>query len=597
MGLLGKIFAKETKLNRKGASLLSKGRYDEAMEYFEKALEIDPNNSTTLGNKSLVLNEIGRINLNNQEYDKTMELFNEALILIDKSLEIDPKSKWALGIKTNILNSIDFTSGILDKIEKAKGTHKKPSKISNSDLDEKEYLEDVNSLLNEIIYSEESYILGDTSQDERIERLVKIGESAIVPIKKSIIQAIPLARSIGEFENMGLLCEAIGKIGGEDAFESLRYFASLDSNIFEYKFVRIGAIKGLSNIKNDNVIEFFNKIKNNPDDPQIQIITKMDSRIMEIIDDTFDSKESKISQNRIKNLNEPIICPNCESENIEKAKFCAECGNIIDSEEKNNEIEYDKKALMEYWKFNAHNWWEANSPEYPVCDACSKPLTLEDSYYFARWMRCNSCAENMLKDWDGVGNDPNYFSNGELKKALTFYETMDVTKEYKYGSYIGKLLDKGLAEKCGNGYKLTDDGVLYIDGQFCSIRDCPEHPDNMEDLEKATKGRYIGLNFEEMTLLASIYLDEDLTNYIIECTNKLGLDRWDNGAIMRLAGSLAHGVRHNSGAKGIRINDNVMLTKESMAVFKKHINLNTKNMDKDLQLLVKTVIDNYKNFN
>lgn len=158
--------------------------------------------------------------------------------------------------------------------------------------------EDINSLLNEII-SDDNFITGDKSQDERIERLVKMGETAVYPIKETINYSFSSSRSRHEFENMGLLCEAIGKIGGESAFESLKYFANLNSNIFEYKFIRIGAIKGLSYLDDENVIEFFNKIKNNPDDAESRLITDLDPQINQIIKNTLNKNQSQLSQNPV----------------------------------------------------------------------------------------------------------------------------------------------------------------------------------------------------------------------------------------------------------------------------------------------------------
>lgn len=94
------------------------------------------------------------------------------------------------------------------------------------------------------------------------------------------------------------------------------------------------------------------------------------------------------------------------------------------------------------------------------------------------------------------------------------------------------------------GYKVTDDGLLYIDGMF-GRRDCSEHPNQWAELMAVSRGRTISLNANELAVLAAIFLGEQLTSHVIDCAEKMGFEKWINGTLFDLAGSLAHGVRHS----------------------------------------------------
>ena len=67
---LGKEYGQE------GATLLALGRYEEAIVYFDKALEIDPNDTMALYNKGTALLALGRS--------------EEAIVCFDKAIQINP---------------------------------------------------------------------------------------------------------------------------------------------------------------------------------------------------------------------------------------------------------------------------------------------------------------------------------------------------------------------------------------------------------------------------------------------------------------------------------------------------------------------------
>jgi len=68
-------------LVEQGNSLLNEGKFEEALGFFEQALLLDQKNPELWNYKGVALRSIGR-------YDEAIECFN-------KSLEIDPRDKTA----------------------------------------------------------------------------------------------------------------------------------------------------------------------------------------------------------------------------------------------------------------------------------------------------------------------------------------------------------------------------------------------------------------------------------------------------------------------------------------------------------------------
>ena len=68
-------------LVEKGQSLMTDGKFDDALGYFEQALLLNQNDPDLWNNKGVALRSLGR-------YEESMECFN-------KSLEIEPRDKFA----------------------------------------------------------------------------------------------------------------------------------------------------------------------------------------------------------------------------------------------------------------------------------------------------------------------------------------------------------------------------------------------------------------------------------------------------------------------------------------------------------------------
>ena len=92
-------------LNEEGNILYKKGKYKEALEYFDKALEIDPTNVNVLISK-------GTVFLNQNKYTNSLECF-------DKALEIDPYYVYALNNKGNVLYNLGKYQEAIEWYDKA----------------------------------------------------------------------------------------------------------------------------------------------------------------------------------------------------------------------------------------------------------------------------------------------------------------------------------------------------------------------------------------------------------------------------------------------------------------------------------------------
>ena len=68
-------------LVKKGESLLENGKFDDALGFFEQALLLNQDDPDLWNSKGIALRSLGR-------YEEAMECFN-------KSLEIDPRDKHA----------------------------------------------------------------------------------------------------------------------------------------------------------------------------------------------------------------------------------------------------------------------------------------------------------------------------------------------------------------------------------------------------------------------------------------------------------------------------------------------------------------------
>ena len=89
----------------KGGALYSLGKYDEAIECYDKAIKIDPDNSVVWNNKGLALNSLGK-------YDEAIECY-------DKAIKIDPDDADLWNNKGLALNSLGNVIAAITSYDKA----------------------------------------------------------------------------------------------------------------------------------------------------------------------------------------------------------------------------------------------------------------------------------------------------------------------------------------------------------------------------------------------------------------------------------------------------------------------------------------------
>lgn len=156
----------------------------------------------------------------------------------------------------------DIARGV-NKVEADKKSNKilyppiqKQKKVKNNSREE------IIQLINEIINYADSITLITGAQEVRITKLTKYGHDFISDIEIAIRTSIRIGNPEYIYINAGLLCEAIGKMKGANAFTILSNLLTSETDIKEYKYIRFGAIRGLMQLGNRRAITLLRELKN-----------------------------------------------------------------------------------------------------------------------------------------------------------------------------------------------------------------------------------------------------------------------------------------------------------------------------------------------
>jgi len=140
-------------LNKIGLELINEQKYLEAIEYFNKILEIDPHDKLALSNKGATLTKLGNHEEALEYFNKALEIYpqdieilsnkgatlaslgkmNEALKIAEEILEIDPNN-----VKILLAQAIIFSN--LERFTDANNTYKKILEIEPNNKFALDYL-------------------------------------------------------------------------------------------------------------------------------------------------------------------------------------------------------------------------------------------------------------------------------------------------------------------------------------------------------------------------------------------------------------------------------------------------------------------------
>ncbi len=97
-------------------------------------------------------------------------------------------------------------------------------------------------------------------RDDQLEQLVNTGPRALDGIHRALQTTLATSRAGSEFENAGLVCESVGRIGTTQALDVLVHYASMKSNVWDYRLIREGAIRGLGHLDAPGVVSVLNQL-------------------------------------------------------------------------------------------------------------------------------------------------------------------------------------------------------------------------------------------------------------------------------------------------------------------------------------------------
>ncbi len=97
-------------------------------------------------------------------------------------------------------------------------------------------------------------------RDDQIDQLVNAGPRALDGIHRALQMTLATSRAGSEFENAGLVCESVGRIGTGQALDVLVHYASTKSNMWDYRLIREGAIRGLGHLDAPGVVSVLKQL-------------------------------------------------------------------------------------------------------------------------------------------------------------------------------------------------------------------------------------------------------------------------------------------------------------------------------------------------
>ena len=101
------------KLSRQAFKLQDEGRYDEAMDLINQALNISPNNPRYLNVKAIILDNSGRFEEALAYYDRSLNIRNKSVVRGNKAQCLYRLAKWKNYHETNYKEQLDIINDAL----------------------------------------------------------------------------------------------------------------------------------------------------------------------------------------------------------------------------------------------------------------------------------------------------------------------------------------------------------------------------------------------------------------------------------------------------------------------------------------------------
>jgi hypothetical protein len=94
------------------------------------------------------------------------------------------------------------------------------------------------------------------------------------------------------------------------------------------------------------------------------------------------------------------------------------------------------------------------------------------------------------------------------------------------------------------GWRATEDGLMYVDGITSPPRACQEHPSPSDDLLAVSRGRIMTFSLEQLVVLFAVTLGDGFSRHVLDVARTEDLRQDAYGALADYAGSFAHALRH-----------------------------------------------------
>ena len=133
------------KLDSKCMKLYEIEKFKDALECYDKLLEVEPDNVRGLFNKSIIYNNYGLKLIRNGKYEEALTKLEVSLQLKDKSIEIEPEYDEFIKGKSTVINNMGLTYYYLKNKDLAIKCFYKALELDPHNKEAKNHLKEIKS--------------------------------------------------------------------------------------------------------------------------------------------------------------------------------------------------------------------------------------------------------------------------------------------------------------------------------------------------------------------------------------------------------------------------------------------------------------------